>query len=369
LGFFEVYPFRYSFVADHFQYLACIGPIVLTSVGIDVLFRSYGKGKLLWEKVFCAALMAVLGGLTWQQSKMYTDPETLWQTTITRNSDSYLACCNLGGILLQTGRLNAAIEQYRRALQIRPRDALAENDLGIVLLKSGQVDEAIIQFNRTLQIDPGYFAAYNNLGDAFARKGEVEHAIAAYKKAVEIQPNNATVQNNLGYACLRAGRVDEAIVHDREALRVQPNNPDFHYNLANALVQRGQVQEAKEQFQATLKIVPDSPAALNNLAWLLATCPEANIRNGAQAVTLAEQANRLSQGADPAILDTLAAAYAEEGRYLEAVTVARQALQLARAQNQTSMADAIQLQINLYQAGSPFREIIQSNNVRQPERP
>lgn len=369
LGFFNVYPFRYSFVADHFQYLACIGPIVLTSVGIDALFRSYGRGKRLWEKVFCAALVAVLTGLTWQQSKMYSDPETLWRTTITRNPDSYLACCNLGSILLDTGRVNAAIEMYRRALAIRPRDALAENNLGIALLHSGKVDEAILRFNRTLQIDPGYFAAYNNLSDAFLQKGEVEAAIAAYEKALAIQPNDATIQNNLGYVCLQAGRVDEAILHDRKALRIQPNNPDFHYNLANALAQRGQVYEAKEQFQATLKIRPDSLAALNNLAWLLATCPDANIRNGAQAVGLAEQANRLSEGANPAILDTLAAAYAEDGRYPEAVTAARQALQLARAQNQTSMADAIQLQIELYQAGSPYREINQTNNMSQPERP
>jgi len=148
--------------------------------------------------------------------------------------------------------------------------------------------------------------------------------------------------------------VDEAIAHFQKALQVKPDNAEAHINLGNALYQNGRREEAIVHFQKALEITPGYAEAMNNLAWVLATCPQASLRNGSRAVELAQRANQLAGGGNPVFLGTLAAAYAEAGRFSEAVGTAQRALRLAQAQSNTMLADAVQLQMKLYQAGVPF---------------
>jgi Flp pilus assembly protein TadD len=150
------------------------------------------------------------------------------------------------------------------------------------------------------------------------------------------------------------------MAHFKKALEIQPDFAEAHNNLGKVLLQKGQVHEALTHFRAALKIQPDDPDTLSNLAWALATWPEESVRNGTRAIDLAQRANRLSGSRDPVILRTLAAAYAEGGRFADAVTAARRALQLADAQSNTALADALRSQIKLYQAGSPFRDTVQA---------
>jgi tetratricopeptide (TPR) repeat protein len=195
---------------------------------------------------------------------------------------------------------------------------------------------------------------HNNLGYILIQKHSVDDAITEFQSALRMNPDLARAHLNLGGALLRKGELDEAISHFRQALQIDPRNAKAHGNLGNALLQKGNAAEAIVHFQQALQIEPADQATQNNLAWLLATYPEASLRNGKKAVELAEQANHLTGGGNPVVLRTLAAAYAEVGRYSEAVETAQRGWQLAGAQTNTELAGKLQLEMKLFQAGSPF---------------
>jgi protein O-mannosyl-transferase len=200
-----------------------------------------------------------------------------------------------------------------------------------------------------------------NLGVALYKDKRVDEAIEQYQKALEIKPDYFEVRKNLATIFLLAGRLDEAIVQYHKALELEPRDADSCYYLGNAHLQKRQIRQAIDYYQKTLAIRPDYADALNNLAWILATTPDAALRNGAQAVELAERADRLSRGNDPVVLNTLSAAYAEAKRYPEAIETARRAQQLATAQKNTALADSIPEEIGFYQAGKPYRDTDQTN--------
>jgi tetratricopeptide (TPR) repeat protein len=320
LGFFNVYPFRFSFVADHFQYLASLGPLTLAAAGIAAVAGLFRKREPFLEPVLFATLLLVLGTLTWQQCRMYANAESLWLQTLRLNPDCWMAQVNLGLNYLQQGRLDEAIVHYQEAAELRPLDADARNNLGLGLFQQGRLDEAIPQFQKAVELKPGFVEAHANLGGALLQKGKTDEAVAQFQKALEINPNIAGIRCNLGLSFFLRGRMDEAI----------------------------------SQYQKALEIQPDYTEAQKNLAWVLATCPQASLRNGKQAVELARQANARTGGENPIMLHTLAAALAEAGRFAEAVETAQHAVRLAGAQSNTVLAGALQSEMKLYQAGSPF---------------
>jgi tetratricopeptide (TPR) repeat protein len=216
LGFLDVYPQRFSYVADHFQYLASLGPIAAAAAGCSELAQRLPRPA---TRLAALLLLALLGALSWQQSLVYRESETLWRDTLIQNPDSYLAHSHLGNILM--------------------------------------------------------------------RRGESIPALAHY----------------------------------REALRVKP----------------------------------DDPVSLNNLAWFLATAPEDTLRDGSEAVELAERAARLVSYGNPVLLDTLAASYAEVGRFGDAVVAARQALRLALELQDRKRAREIRGRLRGYRRHHPHR--------------
>jgi Flp pilus assembly protein TadD len=221
------------------------------------------------------------------------------------------------------------------------------------------VDQAIQEFQQTLELHPDDAQAHYDLGVALRQKGQVDEAIFEFQKAAGIRPDFAEARNNLGNCLLQKGRVEEAVTHLNKALEIQPDYAQAHYNLGNALLQKGQVDEAILQFQRLLALQPESAEArrsLANIAWRLATSPNPSLRNGTKALELARKTDQLAGGNDPMLAAILAAAYAEAGRFDQAVTAARRALQLATGQNNTAMVSAIQAQLNGYQVGSPFRD-------------
>jgi tetratricopeptide (TPR) repeat protein len=403
LGFIMLYTFRYAFVADHYQYVASIGPIALAAAGMTRAFGSFEKKKPFLRPVLGGTLLLALSVLTWRQCGMYANPETLWRETLARNPNSFLAHNNLGNIYFRIGRMDEAMEHYQKALAIHPQYELAHNNLGLVLLQRERVDEAIIQYQKALEIQPQYVEAHDNLGEALVQSGRVDEAIAQfqmvveihpeyakahdnlgnvllqkgrvdeaiiqYQKALEIQPDLAEANNNLGVGFLQKGQLNEAIVYYQKAVQLQPRNAAFQNNLGYALSQKGEVREAVAHYQESLEIQPQNAITCKNLAWILATCPEASIRNGTKAVTLAEQAVRLSGSPDPIFIGTLAAAYAEVGRFPEAVAVAERAQQLAAAQNNTALVNALGEQIERYQTGAPFRDAGQTDTPAYPGPP
>jgi len=266
---------------------------------------------------------------------------------------------NLGNALLQKGRVDDAVAHFEKALKLNPVLAEAENDLGNALFRKGQIDEAILHFQKFLELcldrgEKDRAEGHFNLGTALLQKGQIGEAIDHYRKAVKLRPDYAEAQNNLAGVLLQEGLVDEAISHLQKVLELRPNHGEAHSNLGNALLQKGQIGEAIAHYEKALQIDPRSISVLNQLAWVLATNSEAQVRNGAKAIELARQADQFSGGQNPIILHTLAAAYAESGQFSQAVEAAQGALKLAVIEGNTALAEALRQVIGLYQAGKPL---------------
>ena len=356
LGFIMLYTFRYTFVADHYQYLACIGPIALASAGlINLADVSKNSRTLIFSVALC--VVALLATLTWRQAAMYGNIETLWRTTLSRNPNCWMAHNNLGIVLFEKGQLDDAIAHYRTTLQMQPNFWDADYNLGTALLGKGQVDEAIFHCDKAVSMQPNDPDAQVALANALLQKRRIDDAIAHYQKAVAIRPDYFLARYGLGHALLEGGKFDAAIEHSRAALLIQPNNADCHTILAIALDEEGQSVEAVKHYEKALQISPQSVSALNNLAWLLATGSNASLRNGARAIQLARQADQLSGGTNALVLRTLAAAYAEAGQFGKAIESARTAMQLGRSQRADSLVTELQQQIALYELALPYREM------------
>ena len=322
LGFFDVYPFRYSFVADHFQYLACIGPIALVvSAGAMICRRSAGQWDRLVTLAAAAALL-MLGVFTWRQGLIYNDPETLWRDTLAKNPDAWMV----------------------------------HNNLGLVLTDQGRVEEAIAEYRASLRIKPDHWGAHYNLANALVAQGKLANAITEYQVVLRAEPNFAPAHDNLGGALAMQGKIAEATAEFVAALRINPDSAEAHNNLGNALLELGKVVEAVAQYREALRLRPDLPPALSKMAWILATDGNANFRNGAEAVQLAERLCVVSGSHRTKALDVLAAAYAEDGRFSDAISIAQKAVESASAAGQQEMAKQIQERLKLYQAGRPFHE-------------
>jgi tetratricopeptide (TPR) repeat protein len=368
LGFLNIYPFRYTFVADHFQYLASIGPLVLVAAATAKLFDSLPK-KLPWlEPAFCAALLALPGALTWKQCAMYADKETLYKTTIEKNPECWLAHNNLGLELVRLGQTDEAIKHYRKALQISPdfeethsnigiallqqghagvaivefHKALqinpsfleARNNLGIALLQQGHIDESLAQYREALRVNPDYAQTHYNLGNAFLGQGRTEDAAAQYREALRINPDNADVRTNLGNALLQQGRTDEAVAQFHEALRINPARADVHYNLGVILLQQGREDEAAARFHEALRINPALAEAHNNLGLIL-------LQQGRTGDAVAVYCEALHVNPTYAeALNNLGNALQQQGRTGEAIAVMDKALELrpANASIQNNLA-------------------------------
>jgi tetratricopeptide (TPR) repeat protein len=356
LGFIMHHMYMYSFVADHFQYLACIGPIALTAAGMEIGLGRIAPGKHFLRPVLCAALLITLGALTWKQCGMYANEETLWQTTLRQNPNSWLAQASLGTAASENGQLDEAIAHYQKALAINPNFAKVHYNLGVCFFQLGRMDEAIAQYKKEIEISPDHAMAHNNLGLALARKGEVDEAIAEYQKALAIEPDMGAAHDNLGAALLKKGKVDEAIAHLQKAVQIEPRFVGEQNSLGIAFAKKGQLTEAIAHFQKAVEGDPADAEACNNLAWLLATASDASLRDGARALALAQQAGQLAGRENPMILQTLAAAYAETKNYGEAIATARRALELAVGQKNDPLAGTLQTEIKLYEAGLPARD-------------
>src|SRR5947199_3552130 len=242
LGFIMLFTYRYTFVADHYQYLACIGPIALASAGI---FSLAGVFKQYRAFILSTALVVVatLAALTWRQAAMYGDIETLWRTTLARNPECWMAHTNLGIVLLQKGQLNDGIAHYRAALRMQPDSWDAEYNLGTALLAQGKVDEAIFHCERAVAMEPNDPDGQVSLGTALLEKKRIDEAIIHYQKAIAIWPDHFLARYSLGRAFVEKGELDTAIAHCRAALLIRPDDADCHTVLAAALDYMGESAE------------------------------------------------------------------------------------------------------------------------------
>src|SRR5579883_194124 len=278
LGFLNVYPFIYSYVADHFQYLASLGVIVPAAVALAG-FSGQFRGRARIAGPACGvALIAVLGALTWRQAGTYRDSETIYQDTLRRNPDSWMAHNNLAAELLdRSGRLDAALMHLNAALRLKPDSAEAHNNLGKALEQMpGRLPDAIVQYQAALRIRPRFPEAENNLGRSLSQSGRASEAIAHYEAALRYRPSYAEARSNLGAALLELpGRLPDAVAQFEEALQTNPELAEAHNGLGSALSEQpGRLPDAIREFETALRIRPDYAEAHCNLGLAYSNLPE-----------------------------------------------------------------------------------------------
>src|SRR5213080_4076981 len=221
-------------------------------------------------------------------------------------------------------------------------------------------------FTHALAVTSNNDVAENNLGIVFLQKGNLDKAISLLQAAVDLRPENSPAHENLAKALLQKGQVTDALVHYRRLLELQPDNIEAHNIVGTVLIQQGQAREAVEEWQKVLAIQPDNGNAMSNLAWVFATSPHDSLRDRAKAVQLAEQAMRISGGRIPIIFRTLAAAYAENGRFSEAIQTAQRGIELANSRGNSGLATELQSNIVLYQERQPLRDPSLTNGSSSP---
>lgn len=272
LGFVDVFPFRYSFVADHFQYLASIPALAFAAAAV-----TWASGKARWSSpaarvAVCAALLAPLSVLTVAQSRHYESAEVLYRATLERNPGAWLAHNNLGLVLAGEGRLDEARGHFHEALRLAPEIAEHQMNVGRLLVAEGALDEGVRHLREAVRLDSTAVNAHSNLGVALMRQGRLEEALAELDRALTLQPghpeatrNAAMVRQELGVRLARDGDMRAAADHLREAARLAPDDPMIRYNLGTTLLALGRRTEAAREFEAALRLNPSFQEARANL--------------------------------------------------------------------------------------------------------
>ncbi len=387
--------------ADRYTYLPQIGLYLLLAWAItDALTSRFATGRIrrggLQRRILAVTASLAIIALAWcahVQASHWRNGESLWGHALAVTSGNFMAHDGLGQCLANRGRLDEAIDQFQKALNIAPGYPEIETNLILALTRKGRTDEAITHLQTLLKEYPNDAQAHYDLGNALLRKGNSQGAIAAYEKTLSIQARYPAAHYNLGIALDQNGQIDEAIAHYREAVQEQPNYPKAYYLLGNDLLHKGRVDDAIAAYEQALKSrltypeaenniglaflqkgrpseaiahwqnalagQSDSVDTLNNLAWVLATFPESWIRDRKQALALAERANQLSGDNNPAVLRTLAAAYAENGRFTEAKVTAERGLQLANTKENLALANIFEGDLARYRANTPVRTAAQ----------
>jgi len=261
LGFLNVYPFIFSFVADHFQYLASLGLITLLAAGLTTALP---RVPVAWRGAARAVpfvLVGALGMLTWRQSRMYRDALTLYQTTLERNPSCWMAHNNLGNVLRTAGRNEEAIAHFQQALQLKPDSYQTHYSLAQVLREENRLPEAIAHYRQAVALEPKSVEARNNLAIVLEKNRQLPEAAAVLEEALRVNPAFSGTHYNLARILEGMGRLQEAIAHYKEALKLKPDYTDARNNLGIALGRTGRMEEAIAQFEAAVRSDPASASS------------------------------------------------------------------------------------------------------------
>lgn len=269
LGFLNVFPFIFSFVADHFQYLASVGIFTGIAAGLTCFFASASANVQKIHPVLVLVLVTTLGVLTVRQARLYRGAETLYQTMFERNPDGWMLLIMQSSLLHDKGQHDEAISLLERVVEIRPDSYEAHHNLGVYLQEENRLEAAILHDERAVQINPLRPESHINLGIALKKAGRKEEAIARLQQALRLEPNLPLTLHHLGDALGSVGRGEEAIKHYEHALRIDPNYNVVRYNLGTTLAQLGRIPEAITQFEAVLQRDPTFALAHYNMALSL----------------------------------------------------------------------------------------------------
>jgi len=263
LGFVNVYPMLFSFVADHFQYLSGIGLLILFAAAVDRFAKR-------WERTLLFLLPVVLVFLTWRQTLAYHDIDTLWRDTLRKNPGCWLAEYDLGADLVQRGNLAEAGEHLNRALQLEPQQPLIHYNLGLLLTRQGRYEEAVGEYQTALKINPDSAQVHNGLGNALARLNRLDEAAEQFQIAIKLDPQFIEARNNLGLAMIQQNQLDEGIALLQRAVQQQPDDALAHFSLGQAFAAKNDFTQAVAEYELALQYQPDFGDAHNELGVALA---------------------------------------------------------------------------------------------------
>jgi Flp pilus assembly protein TadD len=340
-------------MADRYSYIPSIGLFVA------VVWAARDWGVRLGARA--QAILGVLAAaiclvLTARQAAVWKNDQTLFLHAIQNTTGNFIAYAGLGDYEELHGHTNMAISHLETSVRINPNYSYSRKNLGRILLMEGRDDEALEQLQKAVSLNPQLADARYNLGYALLAKGRVGEALDQFQAQVNLQPADFKAQNNMGAILLQNGLAGDAIAYLQKAVEIKPADAGPHYLLGNALFRTGRVAEAIRHYEKAIELSPDHIQARNDLAWILACHPDPSIRNGARAVALALRADQLSGGQNPVVIGTLAAGYAEAGKFSDAVAAGRRACQAALAQTNSALAELLEKRLGFYQAGSPWRD-------------
>jgi tetratricopeptide (TPR) repeat protein len=401
LAFVDVYPMRFSFVANHFAYLASIGPIALAAALVTVAFSAGGRraeiaamspvGRLATTHAPAAlttVVLVVFALLASREARAYADAETLWRDTIAKNPDAWLAHnnlandlavaghqeeaakhfreairakpdyadghYNLGNTLLVLGRLDEAGREFGRAIELKSTHVAAHNGLGIVLDRQGRSAEAETAFRQAIGLKPSYTESRLNLALLLAKQGKDADAVDHLRQALKQRPEMADARIDLGLALVRLNRQTEAIPELEEALRLEPASAEARNAMGNALLALGKEEAAKAQYEEAIRLQPDHADAQSNLGLLLARRGDLNgaIEHLSRAVEI--------RPAFPEAHNGLGGVLAYSGRLDEAIEHVKKAVELAPsyADAQRNLGLALTMTGRLQEAVSAYRRAV-----------
>ena len=374
--------------ADRYTYLPHIGIYLAATWLLASALRRMNCHLV----IAIAVAIALLAPLVWAargQTSVWRDSESLWRRTLAVTSDNDVAHNGLAHLLLKRGQPAEAIPHFEAAAKIRPTFLDARINLAVALTEAGRPREAIEhlegllaahpdhlevrynlgnaliaagrpqdgarEFYRVIAANPRSAKAHYNLASVFLQHGQFDGAIAEFRKTIELDPRHADAYYNMGNSLFQKGALDEAIAAYEKAHQIRPDYAHAHNNIGLALFQKGHTREAIQAWRRALQLRSDFADAQNNLAWMLATAPDDALRNGAEAVDLARRAAEQAGGNNARVLRTLAAAYAEMGRFSEALDVARRGVEIGTAQGDFASAGALKADIASYESNAPLR--------------
>ena len=381
LGFFDMYFLMLSRVSDHFVYLPLTALVALAAAGLacglnrffpigeTTKYTKYTKGQSnglyppVSDRSSIDAHNQHLGIKAHSPPSFRVFGVFRGLTELLGPSGGVLGVAVGGGLVVGLAVLAMLRAQvfvseealWRDTLARNPAAWLAHANLGWILASQQNYDEAKAHLVASLELNPTNAQAHSNLGRLLSLQGKPAEAEEQFQAALRIKPKDAEIRRSYAAALAEQGRQAEAVAQFREALRLRPDT-ETRLQLATLFVQSGNPREAVAEYCEVLLSRPDQPEALNNIAWLLATCADATVRNGAEAVRLAEHACRLSGNVQPRALGTLAVAYAEAGRFPEAVETAQKAVAAAKAGGNDQLAAMSEQLLNLFRSGKPYHE-------------
>lgn len=314
-------------MADRYTYIPSIGLFMIVSWGVTDI-----SAKWRWHRsiviLFSGVALVSLTICAWFQVGYWKNGITLFKHTVEVTHNNSMAYCGLGRALDRHEKYDDAIKNYVKALELNPNYAEAHYEIGVTLEKQGNSIEALRHYFEALQIKPNYAKVHNNIGVILSGQGKIEDAIYHYKKALQIDPNYPVAYYNLGVIFSNHGKIKDAILQYRNVLRLSPNMTQ----------------------------------ALYRLSWILSTYEDEKYRNGEKAVNLAEKLCKITGNGQPLALDALAAAYAETGRFDDAVLTAKKGLELSLLSGPEELILGLKERLQLYQMKRAYRQSFDQKN-------